>query len=125
MKKPLCTTAARAAFLSLPPELQCELQQQGFRPGRIEPSGALTMLVSNALSITEKQRAISAFRAATGQFGLDLQRISMIAPDSAWDDGCLLVCAADKQGLRPRLFDADGKPSDEVLEESTRHRAKH
>lgn len=124
MKKPICTTAARTAFLFLPPELQCELQQHGFHPSRIEPSGALTMLVSNALSIVEKQRAISAFRAAAGLFGLDLQRISMIAPDSAWDDGCLLVCAADKHGMRLRLFDAEGRPSEEVLAESTKQRTR-
>jgi hypothetical protein len=124
IKNKLPTPAARIAFGTLPPELQTRLKRLGFKCGRIEPSGSLTMLLSNGLSLTERQTAITGFRGAAKDYGLDLQRVSMMGePGSLWDDGCLLVGEADRLGMRPRLFNEDGSPSQDVLLEggATQH----
>lgn len=76
------------------------------------------------MSLKEKQVAIQGFKDASRDYGLDLRRMSMMASQgSLWDDGCLLICASDKQGLSPRLFNPDGSPSEEVLEEVSRPRS--
>lgn len=77
------------------------------------------MMMSNGMSLTEKQKAIQGFKEAAQDYGLDLRRMSLMgAPNALWDDGCLLVCAADERGLRPTLFNSDGTPSQEVLAEA-------
>lgn len=79
------------------------------------------MMLSNGMSLQEKQVAVKGFREAAQDYGLDLKRISMMGePGALWDDGCLLVCAADERGARPRLFNQDGSPSREVLSEGYR-----
>lgn len=95
----------------------------GFRACRVEASGALTMAMSNGMSLQEKRASINGFRESVQVYGLDLKRMSMMAdPGALWDDGCLLVCAADDRGNRPRLFNQNGSPSSEVLSEGCRSR---
>jgi hypothetical protein len=120
MKPAKPTTAAKNAFSHLPPDLQDGLKSLGFTPARVEPSGALAFRTANNTSVAAKLVILAGFRKTAQSYGLDLQRVSFgQGVGVLWDDGSLLVNEADACGRRPRLFDEDGHPSQEVLRESS------
>lgn len=76
------------------------------------------MLLSNSLCLHDRQAAVTGFRTIAREYGLDLQRVTLMGRvDSAWDDGCLLVAKPDKFSVRPPLFTKTGDPTAEILQE--------
>jgi len=118
--KKLVSAASIKALSLLPPELQIELASLGFSSCRIEPSGALCLKISNAVSLTQKRAAVEHLRKVTQRYGLDLQRSALMSESGGlWDDGCMIVAIPDGDGVRPKLFNQYGSARRDVLSEKS------
>jgi hypothetical protein len=87
-------------------------------PLHIQESGALCFGIDNRTSVAAKRTQIARFKAAASEYGLCFERIGMTqSVNKDVDDGFMLVCPP-AGGHRPRLFNADGTISDDLLNES-------